>query len=111
MSKPMSGGKRRFGEDNKDNSTSIAISAEEAERNYQIEMASKFFHCEEKGCEFQENRYLRQRKRAFYEYYEYLCTTHDRICCKCGWEIGYHYNTFSKALEGPKYGMLRDVNN
>ena len=61
-----------------------------------IEDESRFFHSEDKGCDIVEQK-IQSRTGSFLVSILF-CKTHEVDCCRCGWQIGYHFNTYSKGL-------------
>ena len=67
---------------------------------------SPFFHDIVKGCTMVEQKrivgYSRGDSWANVENPQFIirqrCLTHDKIVCKCGWEMGNHYGTSTAWL-------------
>jgi len=56
------------------------------------------YHGEERiGCLLVKSR----KEEVYKEHYLdiYVCLTHMKEACRCGWEYGFHYNEVSKELE------------
>ena len=58
-----------------------------------LEETSPFFHSKDKGCKL-EDKYIKgdQRKRnlSFSSIKAQFCITHQKGCCRCGWEFTHH---------------------
>jgi len=58
----------------------------------QKQLENKHFHSSEKGCKILEeykSKHTNIPTRVF-------CETHQVEICRCGWEWGWHYGTYSK---------------
>lgn len=70
--------------------------------NYVEYLENKHFHHSDKGCDVVMVRLpSKNRNREAFAINKY-CKTHDQLCSKTGWEIGYYLGTKSIDLEDDK---------
>lgn len=68
--------------------------------NYKEYLSNNLFHHKDKGCEFE----IRIHKGSDKNYaYEKFCKTHNVLCSKTGWELGYYMGTKTKKLPSDYY--------
>ena len=69
-------------------------------------MKSSHLHKAEGGCEVEE---IREFKNYKYRTIGAYCKTHQIEVCRCGWEKGWHYGTYSAILVGSSGKIIRPL--
>lgn len=85
------------GEDITQNS-SVFLSEDELIKIEEERMSSKYYHCAEKGCTLVLTSYTRKHGKQILSFTNHRCIEHDVMCCKCGWQLGFHYGRSSVNL-------------
>ena len=70
-------------------------------------LENKYFHSEDKGCDLELVKRLGTRKGEPKVPGEYkVCHTHDTLCSKSGWELGFFMGSDSRAYNRKLYHCL-----
>jgi len=67
------------------------------------QLDNEHFHSEAKGCILEQYTTESVRSKTKTHYFSgiiqgQICKTHQKDCCRCGWEWGWHDGTNSKDL-------------
>ena len=65
----------------------------------EMEQKSEHFHSRDKGCRVVNRNIPFMHGNKISNIRGGYCKTHHVETCRCGWEFGWHYGTYSPSLE------------
>ncbi len=73
---------------------------------------SPYYHSELKGCKLIKRKIWPSKSSSATDKYRWLdgryCLTHKTVCCRCGWQFGYHNGDSSAWLNKMFANSKRD---
>ena len=61
----------------------------------EIRNQSKHYHSEAKGCKIEPKKLTYKKGNRVFSIIGGYCKTHRKKICRCGWEVGHHFDVKS----------------